>query len=93
MLKINFIFLSKRYGSTSALTNFRFYLNNQIESIKNAGTFKDEKIITSKQSRNIQVFNNSSNRIVNFCSNNYLGLSVINFNFINLDFIYKYKIK
>ena len=47
-------------------------LNSEIKSIKNAGLFKDERIIQSQQSAQIEV---NKKTVLNFCANNYLGLS------------------
>ena len=44
----------------------------EIESIKNKGLYKNERIIDSKQNAKIIVDNKS---VINFCANNYLGLS------------------
>ena len=49
------------------------HLKNELQEIKNAGLFKEERIITSHQRADIQV-NNDTN-VLNFCANNYLGLS------------------
>ena len=47
-------------------------LASQITEIKNNGLYKNERVIDSKQSTKIEV----NNKIVlNFCANNYLGLS------------------
>ena len=47
-------------------------LTGEIESIKDNGLYKNERIIKSKQDANILVNNES---VLNFCANNYLGLS------------------
>ena len=47
-------------------------LTEEIESIKDNGLYKNERIIKSKQDANILVNNES---VLNFCANNYLGLS------------------
>ena len=47
-------------------------LNNEIDLIKKAGLFKEERVIQSQQSENIKVNNDN---VLNFCANNYLGLS------------------
>ncbi|HSC40337.1 MAG TPA: glycine C-acetyltransferase, partial [Chitinophagaceae bacterium] len=44
----------------------------ELEEIKSAGLFKSERIITSEQGPEITVNNR---RVLNFCANNYLGLS------------------
>lgn len=57
---------------------FRAVLSEQLNNIKVAGTWKAERVITSKQGVEINV-QGSSNKILNFCANNYLGLSVNHF--------------
>jgi len=47
-------------------------LKTEIESIKGAGLFKEERIIQSQQSAEIKV---NEETVLNFCANNYLGLS------------------
>ena len=42
--------------------------------MKDAGTFKSERVLTSKQSSGISVKGSKKREILNFCSNNYLGL-------------------
>ncbi|MDH7913848.1 glycine C-acetyltransferase [Winogradskyella sp. SYSU M77433] len=49
------------------------YLQQEIESIKDAGLFKEERIITSPQGAEITL--NTGQKVLNFCANNYLGLS------------------
>ena len=49
------------------------HLNKEIESIKEAGLFKEERIITSPQGAEITL--NTGQKVLNFCANNYLGLS------------------
>ncbi len=49
------------------------YLNQELASIEAAGLYKRERIITSAQSADIEV--EGSARALNFCANNYLGLS------------------
>lgn len=44
----------------------------ELEEIKAAGLFKTERIITSEQGAEIMV---GGKRVLNFCANNYLGLS------------------
>jgi len=59
--------------STAALA-VRQRLENDLEGIKQAGTWKSERVITSQQDVAIKV-QGSDNAILNFCANNYLGLS------------------
>lgn len=60
--------------TTAANTQLRSILAAQIEDIKAVGTFKSERIITSPQRTSIEVVG-SQGKILNFCANNYLGLS------------------
>lgn len=48
-------------------------LQAELESIKDAGLFKKERIITSPQGAEITL--NTGETVLNFCANNYLGLS------------------
>ena len=52
---------------------FKPFLVNEIESIKEAGLFKKERIITSAQAAQITI--QGGQAVLNFCANNYLGLS------------------
>ncbi|WP_028123221.1 glycine C-acetyltransferase [Epilithonimonas tenax] len=47
-------------------------ITNELTHIKNDGLYKKERIITSQQSAEIEV---GGNKLLNFCANNYLGLS------------------
>jgi glycine C-acetyltransferase len=49
-------------------------LNPELDSIRQAGTWKSERIISTSQSAHIQV-EHSTNELLNFCANNYLGLA------------------
>ncbi|AKA34891.1 glycine C-acetyltransferase [Flagellimonas lutaonensis] len=49
------------------------HLQNELEEIKNAGLFKKERIITSPQDAVIKI--STGQEVINFCANNYLGLS------------------
>ena len=48
-------------------------LQEELDSISAAGLYKKERIITKPQSTEIQVI--TGERVLNFCANNYLGLS------------------
>ncbi|MCS7027316.1 MAG: glycine C-acetyltransferase [Bacteroidia bacterium] len=48
-------------------------LEQEIESLKNAGLYKKERIITSAQGAEITL--DTGAKVINFCANNYLGLS------------------
>lgn len=49
------------------------YLKEELNSIKEAGLYKEERIITSAQGAVIKV--SGGQEVINFCANNYLGLS------------------
>ena len=52
---------------------FRPKLQEELKSIEEAGLFKRERIITSPQSAEITIA--GGQKVLNFCANNYLGLS------------------
>ena len=49
------------------------HLQEELQDIKTNGLFKEERIITSAQGAEITL--NTGETVLNFCSNNYLGLS------------------
>ena len=53
--------------------NFKEYLVKEIQDIKDAGLYKEERIIVSPQGAEITL--ESGQKVLNFCANNYLGLS------------------
>lgn len=52
--------------------NFINRIGQELEEIKEAGLYKSERIITSDQGAEIEV---GGKMVLNFCANNYLGLS------------------
>lgn len=52
--------------------NFVTRISEELASIKDAGLYKSERVITSDQGAEIEV---KGKNVLNFCSNNYLGLS------------------
>ena len=54
-------------------TEFQLHLKNQLSEIGDAGLYKDERIITSAQGATIRIADGIE--VLNFCANNYLGLS------------------
>jgi len=48
-------------------------LTQELQDLREAGLFKSERIITSPQGAEIEL--NTGNEVLNFCANNYLGLS------------------
>jgi len=59
---------------STALKQVNEKLDHELQEIKNAGTWKAERVITSQQDVGITV-DGSEGKILNFCANNYLGLS------------------
>lgn len=55
-------------------TNFQKHLQKEIQEIKDAGLYKEERIIVTPQSSDIEV-KNQEGEVLNFCANNYLGLA------------------
>jgi glycine C-acetyltransferase len=49
------------------------HLESELASIRDAGLFKEERVIVSPQQAAIRV--QSGREVINFCANNYLGLS------------------
>ncbi|HXE65764.1 MAG TPA: glycine C-acetyltransferase, partial [Rhodanobacteraceae bacterium] len=47
-------------------------LHEELESIRDSGLYKDERVITSPQSAEITLAD--GRKVLNFCANNYLGL-------------------
>jgi len=52
--------------------NFRKGYRDELDGIRDAGTYKEERIISSPQSAAIEV---PRGEVINFCANNYLGLA------------------
>lgn len=48
-------------------------LQKELENLKNSGLYKSERIITSSQDAVIKI--STGEEVINFCANNYLGLS------------------
>lgn len=48
-------------------------LQKELENIKQAGLFKNERVITTPQGADIET--EDGRKVINFCANNYLGLS------------------
>ena len=53
--------------------SLKFFLEEELESVKEAGLFKKERVITSPQGAQVHVEN--KDEVVIMCANNYLGLS------------------
>ena len=52
---------------------YKPFISKEIESIKEAGLYKKERVITSPQAAEITI--KGGEKVYNFCANNYLGLS------------------
>jgi len=64
---VNLLMTMTRYCRKGMIGNF--------QGIQDAGTYKRERVITTKQSTEVLV-EGSRKQLLNFCANNYLGLSV-----------------
>ncbi|PKO98970.1 MAG: glycine C-acetyltransferase [Bacteroidetes bacterium HGW-Bacteroidetes-8] len=53
--------------------NYQEFLQKEISEIKEAGLYKKERVIVTPQQAKIKV--NTGQEVLNFCANNYLGLS------------------
>ena len=53
--------------------NIKEQLQEELQEIKDAGLYKSERIITSSQDAVIKI--STGEEVINFCANNYLGLS------------------
>ena len=53
--------------------NIKEHLRQELQTIKNDGLYKHERIITSPQEAVIKI--STGEEVINFCANNYLGLS------------------
>jgi glycine C-acetyltransferase len=53
--------------------HYHDYLNSQLQEIREAGLYKNERVIVSPQGAEITL--DSGQKVLNFCANNYLGLS------------------
>ena len=60
--------------STSARSALITRLSAEIENIKNQGTYKNERIMNSKQGPHVSIVGRGE-PLLNFCANNYLGLA------------------
>lgn len=52
---------------------FGSHLQQELDNIKESGLYKEERIITTPQGAEIKV--STGEKVLNFCANNYLGLS------------------
>jgi len=59
-------------GTTAMFDSYRAQLRDELDAIREAGTFKAERVISSPQGAAIRV---PQGEVINFCANNYLGLA------------------
>ena len=55
------------------IEEFQKKLQDELEEINTSGLYKEERIITNTQNREIKI--STGENVLNFCANNYLGLS------------------
>ena len=53
--------------------DFQAYLQNELNNIKEAGLYKEERVIVTPQGPEITL--QDGTKALNFCANNYLGLA------------------
>lgn len=53
--------------------DYQIFLQKELQQIKEAGLYKNERILISPQTAKIKI--NTGQEVLNFCANNYLGLS------------------
>ncbi len=63
---------NKPYSYKIMYGNFQKFLQDELQAIKEAGLYKNERLIEGPQQAAIQV---AGKEVLNFCANNYLGLS------------------
>jgi glycine C-acetyltransferase len=57
----------------SATSQFHTYIADQLDAIREAGTYKRERVLTTPQGTLIRA--NGGGPVINLCANNYLGLA------------------
>lgn len=55
--------------------NFLKFLETELSNLKTKGLYKEEREIISPQEAHIKIANGQGRKVLNFCSNNYLGLA------------------
>ena len=62
----------RKYFSSAHQALLNDVLSKQLQDIQKAGTYKKERVISSPQEMEII---SDGKKVLNFCANNYLGLS------------------
>ena len=65
---------TRTLANTAAGKALKAILTAELDGIKAAGTYKNERVIVSEQQSSIRV-STSATPVLNFCANNYLGLA------------------
>ena len=55
-------------------SKFQEHLRKELQGIREAGLYKEERVIVTPQGSDIEVANQNGD-VLNFCANNYLGLA------------------
>lgn len=64
------------YNLYTMYTEFQKHLQQTLQEIRDAGLYKNERVIVTPQSSGIQVESDGKKvDVINFCANNYLGLA------------------
>src|SRR5262245_50576182 len=66
---------SGTWSETTMYTSAQKHYAKELQEIRDAGLFKEERVILSPQAARIRVAPNADVEVLNFCANNYLGLS------------------
>ncbi len=73
LITIKTLILAQILKIESMYSRFQEFLQKELQAIEEAGLYKRERIIVSPQGAEIKV--NTGHEVLNFCANNYLGLS------------------
>lgn len=70
------IIITLKYSTLTMYGKMKEHLQKEIQETRDAGLYKEERIITSHQGAEITVDQGGKEvKVLNFCANNYLGLS------------------
>jgi len=70
----NLTLLEARINQSTAASTVNQRLEQELKEIKEAGTWKTERVITTAQKVSVDIIGTQGS-VMNFCANNYLGLS------------------
>jgi len=70
---LHFTTFTAKNQTMNTYSDFQKHLKNELADILSAGLYKNERIIVSPQGAEIKV--DTGQEVLNFCANNYLGLS------------------